>query len=117
VQINVSTRHGHLSAETREKIAGKLERLFRFHERLTAVNVTVDLEHKDTPELEIRVSAERAEDFVAADRSSSLMASLDVALHKIEQQLRKHKEKLTDHRHTGRRTQVDEASPEGELSD
>jgi putative sigma-54 modulation protein len=112
VQINVSTRHGQVNAETREKIIGKVEKLFRFHERLTAVNVTVDLEHKETPELEIRVSAERTDDFVAADRSSNLMASLDMALHKIEQQLRKHKEKLTDHRHTGRRAEVDEVGPE-----
>ncbi len=107
MQINVSARHGHLSTATREKITEKVERLFRLYDRLTAVNVTVDLEHKETPELEIRVSVERTADIVATDRSENLMASLDGAVHKLEQQLRKHKEKRTNHRNTGRRTPIE----------
>lgn len=107
MQINVSTRHGHLSAATQEKISEKAERLFRLFDRITAVNVTVDLEHKETPELEIRASVERTADFVATDRSGSLMASLDGAVHKLEQQIRKHKEKRTNHRNSGRRTPIE----------
>jgi putative sigma-54 modulation protein len=103
MQIHVSTRHGHLSTATQELISEKLEKLFRLHDRLTAVNVTVDLAHKDNPELEIRLSVERTEDFVATDRSTTLMASLDGALHKAEQQLRKHKERITHRRNNNRR--------------
>ncbi len=101
MQINISTRHGHLSAETQEKLSEKLAKLSRFHERISAVNATVDLEHPDSPLVELRVSVERAGEFVATDRSDVLVGALDAAIHKLEQQLRKHKEKITDRRHAG----------------
>lgn len=107
MQINISTRHGHLSAETQDKLTAKLTKLSRFHDRLTSVNATVDLEHPESPQIEVRVSVEHAEDFVATDHSSSLIGSLDAVAHKLEQQLRKHKEKITDRRHSGTKDQRD----------
>ena len=56
--------------------------------------MTVDLEHEDTPSVDLRVSAEHKHDFVATDRSTTLMGSVDLAIHKMEQQLRKYKEKI-----------------------
>ena len=44
MQVNISTRHGHLSDKTREKIAQKAERLTRIFERVTSISVTVDLD-------------------------------------------------------------------------
>ena len=52
-----------------------------------------NLEHEQSPEVEIRVSAEHAPEFVATDCSGSLMASVDRALRRLEGQLRKYKEK------------------------
>jgi len=100
VQISISTRHGDLSAGTREKISEKVEKLPRLFDRLTAIYVTADLEDRESPKLEIRVSAEHTEDFVATDESSSVLAALDGVIHKVEKQLRRHKEKRTGHRHT-----------------
>ena len=48
----------------------------------------------------MRVSAEHKHDFVAAEQSTSLMAALDGVIHKLEQQLRKYKEKVQDHHRT-----------------
>ncbi len=100
MQIRISTRHGNLSEETRSRITAKLEKLGRVFERLTAIEVTVDLERRDDPEVDLRVSAEHKHDFVATDRSGELMASIDQALHKVEMQIRKYKEKIQD-RHRG----------------
>ena len=109
MQINISTRHGHLSTATQEKIQEKVEKLLRFNDRLTRTDVTVDLEHTEVPSVEFRVSVEKSEDFVATDENENLMAAVDSCLHKVEQQLRKHKEKLTGHRGaTGRRTPIPE---------
>ncbi|MCO6454166.1 MAG: ribosome-associated translation inhibitor RaiA [Pirellulaceae bacterium] len=101
MQINISARHGHLSAATQEKISEKVEKLRRLFDRLTAIEVTVDLEHAEAPNVEVKVSAERTEHFVATDTGANVMAALDGVLHKIEQQLRKHKEKRSGHRATG----------------
>ena len=58
----------------------------------------LDLEKLDRPSVEINVSAEHAPDFVATTESSSVVAALDLTLDKVEQQIRKHKERVTDHK-------------------
>jgi putative sigma-54 modulation protein len=115
MQINISVRHGHLSDETRGKITAKVEKLARLFERLSAIEVTVDLEHEQNPIVDIRVSAEHKHDFVADEQSSSLMAALDGAIHKLEQQLRKYKEKVQDrHRATAPRHETASLEPEAQ---
>lgn len=98
MQINISARHGHLSASTQEKINEKVEKLNRYFDRLTAIGVTVNLEHRENPDVEIRVSLEHSEDLVATEQSADVLTALDGALHKIEQQIRRHKDKRTERR-------------------
>ncbi len=110
--INISARHGHLSEATQEKITTKLNKMSRLFDRLTAIELTADLEDRDHPTVDLRVSAEHKHDFVASERSGDLMASVDGALHKIEQQLRKYKEKVQEHRGPGLRQQSAAIQPE-----
>ena len=98
VQVNVSARHGHLKADDQEIITTKVEKLRRFFDRINAIEVTVDLERLDRPSVEINVSAEHAPDFVAATESNSVVSALDLTLDKVEQQIRKHKERVTEHK-------------------
>ena len=99
VQINVSARHGHLSPASQSKIASKVSRLRRYFDRLTALNVTVDLQNASLPAVEIVASAERFHELVSHENSTLLWRSVDGAVQKMEQQLRKHKEKVRDHKH------------------
>ena len=101
MQINISTRHGQLAEGTRERIEATVGKLARFFERLTAIQVTVDLEREQAPLVELIVSAEHKHDFVASDRTESLMASVESVVHKVEQQIKKYKEKLQGHRGPG----------------
>ena len=98
MQTNISARHGHLSTNTQERITEKVEKLNRYFDRLTAIQVTIDLEHRDNPTVELKVSVEHSESLVATDQSGDVMSSLDSALHKIEQQIRRHKDKRTERR-------------------
>jgi putative sigma-54 modulation protein len=115
VQIKISTRHGHLSDASQERITEKVEKLLRIVERISVIEVIVDLTDSSTPKVEVLVSAEHKHDFVAHDQSDSLMASLDTVVHRLEQQLRKYKEKAQE-RHRGSDSRRREASlgPEGE---
>lgn len=113
VQINIAARHGHLSSNTQAKITEKVGRIRKYYDRVSAIAVTVDLEHAEQTSVELIVSAEHHDDFVAADTSESLLTALDSALHKVEMQLRKHKEKLTEHRVTGHK-HLDVAGPSAE---
>ncbi|MDR0522428.1 MAG: ribosome-associated translation inhibitor RaiA [Planctomycetaceae bacterium] len=100
MQINISARHGDLSEATKEKITQKIEKIQRYFERMTAIDVTVDLSKADEPGVEVIVKSEHKHDFVAdvrAERSGDLFGAVDQVIAKLEQQIRKHKEKLQDH--------------------
>lgn len=107
MQIQVTTRHGRLSEPTQQKITAKAEKLLRFFERLMAMEVVVDLKDEAHPRVDILVSAEHKHDFVAHDQAEELMAALDGAIHKMEHQLRKYKEKVQErHRDPDARREV-----------
>ncbi len=102
MHIEISARHGHLSEESQGKIREKVEKLTRFFDRLTSIEVTIDLEHRETPSVDLRVSAEHRHDFGASTDAGELMAGVDAVVQKVEQQLRRYKEKTVDrHRNSG----------------
>ena len=94
MQINVTTRHGHLNEATQEKITTKAEKLLKFFDRLTAIEVVVDLKDSHKPRVDVNVNAEHKHDFVSHDQGDNLIAVADSALHKMEQQLRRYKDKV-----------------------
>lgn len=94
MQINVTTRHGRLNESKQEKLTAKAEKLLRFFERLTSIDVVVDLKDADHPRVDVNVSAEHKHDFVAHCQSDNLLGAADAAFAKVEQQLRRYKEKV-----------------------
>ncbi len=96
MQVNISTRHGHIGAQTQAKINEKVMKLTRFYDRLSHCEITIDLENEERPSLEINITAEKAGPFVASESGEQLMGIVDSVVHKLEQQLRKHKEKIGD---------------------
>ena len=117
MQIQISARHGSLSEATQEKVTAKVEKLTRLFERLTAIEVTVDLTRRDAPVVDVKVSAEHKHDFVASEQSDDLMVATDAVIHKLEQQLRRYKEKLQDrHRGAAHRQQEAPSGSEEEAS-
>ena len=100
MQLDISTRHGHLSDASRQKIEEKIGKLTRIFDRLTSIHLTIDLEHEETPSVDLQVAAEHKHAFVATDRGVDLMGSVDAVVHRMEAQLRKYKEKLQQ-RHRG----------------
>jgi putative sigma-54 modulation protein len=105
VQIVVSSRHGHLSPASQELARDKVEVVLKHFDRITAIQVTCDFEKRDEVEVELCVKAEHSEEFVATARTESFSSCLDAVVEKMESQLRKHKEKLRDHRTPGHRHQ------------
>ena len=59
------------------------------------------------------MSAEHRHDFVASERHKDVLTAVDLVLHKLEQQVRKYKEKIQDHhRRTPPSGKAAGASPE-----
>lgn len=99
MQVNVSARHGELQNGDQGLIVEKTERLRRLYDRVNSIDVTVDL--KDKPNVEIVVSAEGTDDLVGHAEANTVLAALDLAIPKVEHQLRRVKEKKTEHRAVG----------------
>ena len=101
MQVNVSARHGSLQPGDQELLVEKTEKLRRLYDRINAIDVTVDLKQLDQPVVEIQVSVEQADDCLATAEANTVISVLDSAIPKVEQQLRRLKEKKTGHRATG----------------
>ena len=94
MQVSLAVRHGHLSEASQTKLREKVEKISRFFDRLMAIEVVVDLKDEHAPEVEIMVSAEHKHDFIAQDSAEKLFSAVDSTVQKIEQQLKKYKEKV-----------------------
>lgn len=114
MQIQISTRHGQLSDASQKKIAAKAEKLLRIFDRLTAIEVIVDLEDETNPRVDLKVAAEHKHDFVAHDQSDNLMGAVDEAIHKVEQQLRKYKEKVQERHRSSEPRRRETMQPDSE---
>jgi putative sigma-54 modulation protein len=97
VQIKIAARHGHLSDAHQQYIRDKAEKLLHFFDRITLIEVTVDLQ-KGANHVEFVVQAEHKHDMVAREAHADLNAAVDLALEKIQGKIRRYKEKVQDHR-------------------
>ncbi|TWT46997.1 Ribosome hibernation promoting factor [Thalassoglobus neptunius] len=99
MQVAITCRHGEISEDFRDYITRKAEKLLHYFERVTAIQVTLDYEG-DRVRVEMLVDAEHKHDFVTHHETSAdeVGPCFDQVLAKMEQQIRKYKGKLTDHR-------------------
>ncbi len=116
MQIKISARHGHLSEASQQFIRDKAQKLTRLFERLTMIEVTVDLK-EGTAWVEFLVKSEHKHDFVAHESHPDLLAAVDLALGKLEMQVRRHKEKIQDRRRTPSAGEVAGAPPAAEAGE
>jgi putative sigma-54 modulation protein len=100
-----------MSDATQAKIRAKAEKLGRFFDRLTSIEIVVDLKDDGRPKVDVNVSAEHKHDFVAHEQADSLWGALDACSQKIEQQLRKYKERVQERHRTPDARRTAEVSP------
>ena len=98
VQIKISARHGHINEATQGFIREKAQKLTRLFERLTMIEVTVDLGDKIYKKVEIQVDCEHKHDFVAHDQHEQLLGAVELAFDRIQHQVHRYKEKIQDRR-------------------
>jgi len=95
MQINLSGHHVEITPALRDYIKEKMVRIERHFENATDIHciLTVEkLEHKAEATLNVSGNTLHAHS-VAAD----MYASIDSLTDKLDRQVRKHKEKITDH--------------------
>ena len=96
MQIQVSGRQVEVTPALREYAVSKLERITRHFDHLHDVTVILGLE-KLVHRAEATITAARKKVLHAEFEASDMYAALDGLADKLDSQVRKHKEKLTDH--------------------
>ena len=98
MEIQLTVKNGQLSESVQQTMKQKVAKLPRYFERTTGVHILTSLNRKDQQKVELVVSAEQSNDFFASGTGGNVISALDSVLGKIEQQLKKHKQKITHHR-------------------
>ncbi len=96
LNIEISARHGHLEPAQQEHIEQKAEKLLRYFGRLMGIEIAVD-HQKNNWFAEVLVSAEHKHDFVGRHEGPTAEIAAEMALHKVEEQLRRYKQKIQKH--------------------
>lgn len=99
MHVNIACKRVTITSGEQDYIKRKSEKLLTYFERVTAINVTLTHD-KDRIKVEIQVDAEHKHDFVASDEGELVTATFDLAYQKMEQQIKKYKERIQDHRRT-----------------
>ena len=95
MQINLTGHHLAITASLKDYVEGKFQRLERHFEHITQIHVILTVE-KERHKAEATLHVNRGNLFADAERQD-MYAAIDGLIDKLDRQLKKHKEKLTDH--------------------
>ena len=95
MQLNLTGHHVDLTTPMRDYVNSKMERLERHFDHVTDIHVVLSVEKtRHKAEATMNVSGGKLfADSVEAD----MYAAIDSLVDKLDRQVKKHKEKLTDH--------------------
>ena len=109
MNIVVKARHMDVTDAIRQYVENKAARLTRYYDRLQTIEVILDME-ADKPSVEIVATGKKRSVFVASHRDDDMYATIDQCLHKVCEQLRRHKDKVRDRQASPLRQSTEAAS-------
>jgi putative sigma-54 modulation protein len=95
MQISITGQHIDITQALRTYIESKFARLERHFDNMTNIHVVLNVE-KERQMAEATIHVSRGKLFANAEHSD-MYAAIDGLVDKLDRQLKKHKEKLTDH--------------------
>jgi putative sigma-54 modulation protein len=96
MQIHVTGHQVEVTAPLRNYVAGKFDRIVRHFDRLHDVHVVLTIDKlKHMAEATIQASGKRIH---AESDATDMYAAIDLLSDKLDRQVKKHKEKLKEHR-------------------
>jgi putative sigma-54 modulation protein len=95
MQITITGQHIDITQALRAYIESKFARLERHFDNMTNIHVVLNVE-KERQMAEATIHVSRGKLFANVEHSD-MYAAIDGLVDKLDRQLKKHKEKLTDH--------------------
>ena len=95
MQINLTGHHIDITPSLRNYVESKFERLERHFDNMTNTHVILTVE-KDRQKAEATINVNRGQLFAESEHED-MYAAIDSLVDKLDRQVKKHKEKLTNH--------------------
>jgi len=95
MQLNLTGHHVEITDALNDYVNSKLERLERHFDHVTNVHVILSVE-KQRQKAEATINM-KGNNIYADCEDENMYAAIDALADKLDSQIRKHKEKLTDH--------------------
>lgn len=94
MNIEITARHASIRQDVKDYADQKLRKLEHYFAHITSIHLILNIGKDEQRAVEIVVAAAGGAMLVAEERNPDPFAAIDAAVHKLEMQLRKHKEKL-----------------------
>lgn len=96
MQLSISGHHLDITEAIKQHSVDKLSKIKHHFDHLININMILEVE-KDVQKAEATIHVSGADLFAKAE-SDNLYVSIDQMVNKLDSQIKKHKEKLNDHR-------------------
>ena len=107
MQINVTGQHLNLTDSLRDYAISKMQKLERHFDHVTNVHVILSVEkERQKAEATVHVSGR---DLFADAVADNMYPAIDAMVDKLDRQVRRHKEKVTDHHRASGRSKAQSA--------
>lgn len=95
MQLSITGHHVEVSESLKDYINSKMERVKRHFDHVIDAHVVLDVEkQRHKAETTLKISGSRIH---AASENEDMYAAIDAMIDKLDRQVRKHKEKTTNH--------------------
>jgi ribosomal subunit interface protein len=101
--FTITGKHMTISEGLRNRALERTEKLPKYYSGVNQVEVRIDGREAGRTSVEVIARGEHGNVFVATEMGDDAYQCIDLAVHKLEQQLRKKKAKERDHKHAGGR--------------
>jgi putative sigma-54 modulation protein len=98
--ITISGKHIEITESIRKHAEEKASKLPKYYNSINQVEVIVDGSQGGSTSVEIIARAEHSKVFVGTEKGEDAYRCIDMAVHKLERQLRRAKSKERDNKHT-----------------
>jgi putative sigma-54 modulation protein len=105
LEFKITGKHIEITESIRKRAEEKTSKLPKYYDSVNQVEVIVDAGHGVEMKVEIIARGEHGNVFVASEKNKDVYAGIDIAVHKLEEQIKRKKTKERDDKHHSKDSQ------------
>jgi len=99
--FTITGKHIEITEAVKKHAEEKTSKLPKYYDSINQVEVIIDGSEGGNISVEVIARGEHNKFFVVTEKGDDAYKCIDLAVHKLERQIRKQKEKERNHKHTG----------------